>query len=238
MPHPRCAATPRRLAGATPPRVIAYSRADSHEADASAWTFTGTFDQMSTFLRAIRQTAADGDQPGAPTDAATAGETDTVRRIVARLEALPPDHARHLAAFAYILARAANADLDISPAETAAMESALVEVGGLDHAQAVLVVEIAKFQARSKFGTEDFLVTREFASFATDEEKAAVVRSAFAVGAADDEITNDEAESVNEIAHEIGMDRPTLNAIREAYLDKFSAIRAARRLARGEASRP
>jgi tellurite resistance protein len=187
---------------------------------------------VSSFLRAIRESAAG---TGPETDArpdVTSGETETVRRIVARLEALPPDRARHLAAFAYILARAANADLDISEAETTAMEQALVELGGLDHAQAVLVVEISKFQARAKFGTEDFLVTREFAGFATDEEKAAVVRSAFAVSVADDEITNDEAEAVNEIAHEIGMDRPTLNAIREAYVEQFSAIRAARRLAR------
>ena len=191
---------------------------------------------MSSFLRAIRQTAAD---PAPVTDAradTSSGETDTVRRIVARLDALPPEHARHLAAFAYILARAANADLDISDEESAVMESALVELGGLDQAQAVLVVQIAKFQARAKFGTEDFLVTREFAGFATDEEKAAVIRSAFAVSAADDEISSDEADTVNEIAHEIGMDRPTLNAIREAYVDKFSAIRAARRLARDGAN--
>ena len=188
---------------------------------------------MSSFLRAIRQTATEtGTVPDARADT-TAGETDTVRRIVARLDALPPEQARHLAAFAYILARAANADLDISDVETAAMESALVEHGGLDNAQAVLVVQIAKFQARAKFGTEDFLVTREFASFASDEEKAAVLRAAFAVGAADDEITNDEAQAINEIAHEIGVDRPTLNTIRETYVDKFSAIRAAQRLAQG-----
>ena len=192
---------------------------------------------MTSFLRAIRKTADDAAIPaaGAPRSI-EAGETDTVRRIVARLEALPPERARHLAAFAYILARAANADLDISREETAVMESALVEVGGLDRAQAVLVVEIAKFQARAKFGTEDFLVTREFAGFATDEEKAAVIRAAFAVGAADDEISSDEAQAVNEIAREIGMDRPTLNALREAYVEQFSAIRAARRLARDEAS--
>jgi tellurite resistance protein len=187
---------------------------------------------VTSFLNAIRKSAADHAPDTGPA-AVAAGETDTVRRIVARLEALPPERARHLAAFAYILARAANADLDISEAETAAMEKALVELGGLDQSQAVLVVEIAKFQARAKFGTEDFLVTREFAGFATDDEKAAVIRAAFAVGAADDEISNDEAQAVNEIAHEIGMDRPTLNALREAYVEQFSAIRAARRLARG-----
>jgi len=213
---------------------FAYS-APGHRTASPGRNATTEIRFVSSFLRAIRQTAADQAaiaDPAAP-GAIDAGETDTVRRIVARLEALPRERARHLAAFAYILARAANADLDISATETEAMESALVEVGGLDRAQAVLVVEIAKFQARAKFGTEDFLVTREFAGFATDEEKAAVIRAAFAVGAADDEISNDEAQAVNEIAREIGMDRPTLNALREAYVEQFSAIRAARRLAKG-----
>ncbi len=160
------------------------------------------------------------------------GETETVRRIVARLDSLPADRARFLAGYAYILARAAHADLDISDEETRVMESALVEVGGLDQAQAILIVQMAKLQSRAKFGTEDYLVTREFAGFATDEEKEAVLRAAFTVGAADNEIASAEAQTINEIAHELGVDRPTLNAIREAYVDKFSAIRAARRLAR------
>lgn len=177
-------------------------------------------------------------RPGmSPADAAApaddvAGETETVRRIVARLRALPPDRARFLAGFAYVLARAAHADLDISDAESVVMESALVDLGGLDAAQAVLVVEMAKLQSRAMSGTEDFLVTREFNKLATDEEKIAVIRACFAVGAADDEISNDEAETINEIAKELGIDRPTLNGIREVYVDKFALIRAARRLAR------
>ena len=160
------------------------------------------------------------------------GETETVRRIVERLEALPRERARFLAGFAYVLARAAHADLDISERETAVMETSLVDLGGLDPAQAVLVVEMAKLQARAKFGTEDFLVTREFSGMATDDEKAAVLRAAFAVGAADDEISSDEASTINQIAAELGLDRPTLNQIRETYVDQFTAIRAARRLAR------
>jgi uncharacterized tellurite resistance protein B-like protein len=169
----------------------------------------------------------------APAAAGETGETDTVRRIVARLESLPADRARFLAGFAYILARAAHADLDISDAETGVMEAALRDVGGLDASQAVLVVEMAKLQSRAKFGTEDYLVTREFAGFATDEEKLAVIRACFAVGAADDEITNDEAQAINEIAKELGIERQALNAAREAYVEQFSAIRAASRLARG-----
>lgn len=182
---------------------------------------------MSSFLgRIVRPTSAESAAPAA-------GDTETVRRIVAKLDALPPDRARFLAGFAYILARAAQADLDISTEETAVMEGAVHDLGGLDEAHAVLVVQMAKLQSRAKFGTEDFLVTREFAGLATDDEKVAVVRAAFAVGAADDQISSEEAQTINQIASELGIDRPTLNAIREAYVDKFSAIRAARRLARG-----
>jgi uncharacterized tellurite resistance protein B-like protein len=164
---------------------------------------------------------------GAPS---TFGETDTVRRIVARLDALPPDRARHLAGFAYILARAAEADLDISAEETAVMEHAIVEFGGLDEAQAILVTQMAKLQARVRGATEDFLVTREFSRIASDEEKKAVVRTAFTVVAADDAISADEASVVNEIARELDIDRPTLNAIREEFVEKIDAIRAAHRL--------
>jgi uncharacterized tellurite resistance protein B-like protein len=189
---------------------------------------------VSGFLDRLRAAAAAPDRaPGPTAGRGDAGETDTVRRIVARLDSLPPDRARFLAGFAYILARAAHADLDISAEETAVMESAVIELGGLDSAQAVLVVQMAKLQARAKFGTEDYLVTREFAGIATDEQKQELVRACFAVGAADDEITNDEASTINEIAKELGLDRPTLNAIREAFVDRFTAIRAARRLARG-----
>jgi len=40
----------------------------------------------------------------------TRGDTKTVRKIVRKLEALPPERARYLAAFAYVLTRVANAD--------------------------------------------------------------------------------------------------------------------------------
>ena len=63
---------------------------------------------------------------------ATAGETETVRRIVGRLNALPPERARLVASAAYILARAANADMDISDEETKLIEQQLQERGMLD----------------------------------------------------------------------------------------------------------
>ena len=76
------------------------------------------------------------------------GETETVRRIAARLEALPPERARQIAGFAYVLARVAHSDLEIDAAESAEMERLVAELGGLPGAEAALVVEIAKSQAR------------------------------------------------------------------------------------------
>lgn len=161
---------------------------------------------------------------------AAVGETATVRRIVARLEALPPDEARYLAGFAYVMSRAAQADRHISDEETRVMERAVIEFGGLDEAQAVLVVQMAKLQARVHGGTEDFLVTREFARLASEEQKLAVLRCCFLVGAADASISSDEASVVNQIARELDVERAKLNAVREEFVERFALIQQMRRL--------
>ena len=165
----------------------------------------------------------------APTPPGSAAETATARRIVARLEALPPDQARYLACFAYVMSRAANADLDISDAESALMERFAVEFGGLDSAQAVLVVEMAKFQARLHGGTEDFVVTREFRSISTIEQREALIRCCFAIGAVDGSIGAEESAVVRQIADELDLDQGQLNAIRSDFHDQLSSVQALRR---------
>jgi uncharacterized tellurite resistance protein B-like protein len=161
--------------------------------------------------------------------AGSEGETATVRRIVGRLEALPPEQARYLAGFAYILSRAANADLAVTDDETRLMEQLLEEYGSLDEGQAVLVVQIAKLQETLYGSTEDYLVTREFARTATDEQRRALLRCCFLITATDDTITAEEASVVNEIARELGVDRTVLNEIREEFVDKLSVIQRMRR---------
>jgi len=159
----------------------------------------------------------------------SAAETATARRIVARLEALPREEARYLACFAYVMSRAANADFDISADETALMERFAVEQGGLDEAQAVLVIEMAKLQARSQGSTEDFVVTREFRSISTPEQRLALVRCCFAIEAADGSITAEEASAVNEIARELDVERDSVNRIRAEFHEQLSAVQALRR---------
>ena len=148
-------------------------------------------------------------RPAAPV-ADPAGDTATVRRIVAKLEAMPPEQARLIASAAYTLARAANADLDISDEETAAIERELQDHKALDEATAVLVTEMAKLQAKTVGGTEDYVVTREFKKLADDAQRVAVVRACFAVMAANGTISAEETGTVNQIADELDIDEDVL----------------------------
>ena len=169
---------------------------------------------------------------GAPAPPASAAETATVRRIVERLEALPPDRARLLAGAAYVVSRAANADLAITPDETALMERTLVEGNGISEVEAVIVVEIARQQARLFGSTEDYLVTREFKRVATPEQRLAVMRACFLVAAADDEISSPESAVLNQIATELEIEPGEFDSIRSGHRDQLSVVRAARALRR------
>jgi len=162
-------------------------------------------------------------------DVADQAETETVRRIVARLEALPPSEARYLASFAYVMSRAAEADLEVSDDETALIERFIVEYGGVDASQAVLVTEMAKFQARLQGGTEDYVVTREFRTISTPDQRVALLRCCFAIGAVDGTITAEEAAVVNQIARELDLEPDVVNRVRAEFHDQLSSVRALRR---------
>lgn len=159
-------------------------------------------------------------------------DTQTVRRIAGELDALPVDRARYLAAFAYILTRAAAADLSISTAESRAIEQLVAEHGGLPEAQAVLVAQIARNQSLLYSGTEDYLVTRQFRELATTDDKLALLRCCYLVGAADDTITSQESDTLQQIAKELDLDRESINVIRNEFASKLAAIQAMLRLQR------
>ncbi len=175
--------------------------------------------------------AADQTQAALTTAETATGDTATVRRIVAKLEAMPPERARLVASAAYTLARAANADLDISADEIAIIEQELQARAGLDEATAVLVAEMAKLQAATVGGTEDYVVTREFANLATDEQKVAMVRACFVISAANGSISAEESSEVNQIANELGVPPETVNQIRADYHERLSSVQEVRRVA-------
>jgi uncharacterized tellurite resistance protein B-like protein len=148
-----------------------------------------------------------------------------VRRIAARLEKLPAEEARFLAAFAYVLARLANADLRIGEEESREMERLVGETAGLGPEEAALVVEIAKSQTRLLGGTENYVVTREFRRLSTPAQRLRLVECLYAVAAADRWITNVETTEIAAIADELGLGRDELAAVRSRYRDQIAALR-------------
>jgi uncharacterized tellurite resistance protein B-like protein len=164
-----------------------------------------------------------------PPAAGDDAETQTVRKIVSQLEAMPPEQARFLAAFSYVLARAADADMSISDDETREMERIVVEHGHLPEAQAVLVIEMAKSSARLIGATEDYLVTREFVRMSTPEQRLDLLRCCYLVGSADGTINAEETGTLGQIADELQVDREQLTELRRQFADKMSAVQALRR---------
>jgi uncharacterized tellurite resistance protein B-like protein len=166
----------------------------------------------------------------APRPPAASGETETVRRLVAELDSLPPERARLVASAAATLARAANADLHIDAEETALIERLLMERIGLPEAQAVMVAEMAKLQEITIGGAEGYTVTRGFREEATYEQRVNLLRACYAVGAADGSISADENATVNQLAKELDIAPDDTAAIRAEFHEQMSVIQALRRM--------
>jgi uncharacterized tellurite resistance protein B-like protein len=156
------------------------------------------------------------------------GETETVRKIVQKLDQLPEDQARYIAAFAYLLSRAARADLQVSPDETAVMERIVTHEGGLPEELAPIVVQMAKTQNQLFGATENYLVTREFERIATHEQKLALLECLFAVTAADENITGAEDDVVKQIASELKIPRADFIAARSLFREHLAVLKPSR----------
>ena len=152
-------------------------------------------------LKSILRSLGLDDSPG---ETGGASGTETVRKISRGLESLPEGRARYIAAFAYLLSRVANADLDISDEETESMHRILVERGHLPEDQAALAVEMAKSQSRLFGGTENYLVAREFREMAGPAERRELLDCLFAVSAADGSISSAEEAQIRQLASELG----------------------------------
>ena len=188
---------------------------------------------MSLFRRVLGLEEPAGAQRGPGAPAATAQETESVRRISAALASLPPERAVFVAAFAYLLARAANADLEITQAEATEIARLVAEVGGLDPSTAVVVADMARTRVDGYGATEDYLVSRQFKAISTMEERERLLRCCLLVMAVDDEVVAEEAWLVNRLAEELDVERPDLNRIRAEFHERLSGVRAVRNLQQG-----
>jgi len=153
---------------------------------------------------------------------AGAGALDT---IADTLEHMDPSEARYIAAFAYLLSRVAQADHDVTDAERASVERVLVERAGLAPDRAAIVTTLATSQMIHVRGTQDYLVTREFAGMATREQKRALLDGLFAVSASDASIVTVEDNEIRRIASEIGLEHADVVEIRQRYRDRLAVLK-------------
>lgn len=152
-------------------------------------------------------------------------EPESLRQIQWQLEGLDPETARFLSAFAYVLARAANADLDIDEGEVEVMERSVEALATLPPAQARMIVEIARRQARRLGASDNYLVTREFRRIATPEQCRKLVRCLFAVTASDAHISSEESAEILRIAEELGLSRSEALAVRAQWKHHLSEFK-------------
>ena len=174
-------------------------------------------DGCMSILRLLSHKVDRGNTPSA--------ETETVRKITQALDLLEPARAKFIAAFAYLLSRAARADLNISLAETRAMERIVTEHGGLPEEQAVIVVQIAKAQNTLFGGTENYLVSREFKSMASHQEKMALLDCLYAIAAAEGAISLIEDNEISQIADELRIEHPDFISVRSRYRDHLAVLK-------------
>lgn len=154
-------------------------------------------------------------------------ETETVSEIATVLNTLPPERARLLAAFAYLLGRVAFADHDVSADERAVMEARLATEADVSPNQAQHLVRLAVQATGSHGAAEDYQVAREFELLATREEKLELLRALFTVSAQQG-ITTVEDNEISRIASVLRLDRTDVTALRLEFRDAISARRTDR----------
>jgi uncharacterized tellurite resistance protein B-like protein len=152
-------------------------------------------------------------------------ETETVRKITRALDCMEPDRAKYLAAFAYLLGRAARADLNISQEETQTMERIVMDRGNLPEEQAVIVIQIAKTQNILFGGTENYLVSREFKEVSGYPERMALLDCLYAVAAADESISTLEDNEISQIADELRIEHRDFISIRQKYRECLAVLK-------------
>lgn len=147
-----------------------------------------------------------------------------IEAVEQALEGLDAERARYVACFAYILGRVARADHRITALESSEMARLIVDRMGLPPAQAALAVQIATTHGVRHGGTEDFLVTREFARIADREQRLALLDCLFALSSSDRSIVTLEDNEVRRIASELKLEHADFINARTMYLQHLKVL--------------
>ena len=114
------------------------------------------------------------------------------------------------------------------------MERTLVEESSIGEAEAILVVEAAKQQARLFGSTEDYLVTREFKRISDPDQRLRLLRACFLAAASDGSISSAESATLDQVASELDIDATALGTLRTEFADRLSVVQAIRAVRAGD----
>jgi uncharacterized tellurite resistance protein B-like protein len=153
-------------------------------------------------------------------------EPSSLVEIGKSLDELPQEEARLIAAFAYLLARVAGADLRTGTEERASLSKRLETFGGIDAALAGRLTDTAIHAAEAHGASDDHLVARAFRDMSDHSERLRLMRCLYAIAAADDTITTVEDNEIFEIAAAVGVEREDVIALRAEWKEYLGTRRA------------
>ena len=162
---------------------------------------------------------------GLQEDATFSPEHTFLRRMRRQLEKLGPDRAEFLAAFAGQLARVAMVDSVLSETEEKQIARLLETRTELSGGECKLVVVLMHHEAETLKGKQNHLLNRAFNRHASSQDKEQLIDSAYAVAAADEQISDDEDQEVRRIAAAILMPHKALMDIRSRYREYLEILK-------------
>jgi uncharacterized tellurite resistance protein B-like protein len=148
-----------------------------------------------------------------------------VTRIARVLQALPPERARFVAAFAYHLGRIAHADHQLTDAELTSMRAIVARETGFTPELTSVVVDLVAQESLLFRGTEDYQVMREFDELASPEQKLALIRCLFAVSAADEHVVVSEDNEIRRIALALKVSHDDFVAARASVREHLAVLK-------------
>lgn len=153
-------------------------------------------------------------------------EPASLAEIAAQLDALPAEEARFVAAFSYLLARIAGADLRTDDAERDAIAHHLMTFAEIDAERARLLADTAIRAAATYSPSDDHLVARAFRDMTEEPERIRLLRCLYAVAAADENVSTQEDNEIFEVARAIGVRRTSVVAVRLEFKEYIGAMKA------------
>lgn len=158
-------------------------------------------------------------------DESAGSDFQGLEEIEGALERIEPAAARFIACFAYILARVARADHQVTAEESAEMARIVGDRASLPPAQAALVVKLATARGVRHGGTEDFLVSREFVRISDREQRLSLLGCLFELSSSDRNIVTLEDNEVRRISSELKLEHADFIAARAAYAEHLKVLR-------------